>query len=289
MTIRTLPVAKIGTRPNNVQSDISPLAMERWNPDVRNAGGTDNNIISIMDYIGADMFGNGVTSNRVTGALRAIGNQPVTVEINSPGGDFFEGLAIYNALREHTNSVTVKVLGMAASAAAIIAMAGDQILVARAGFLMIHNVMVLAYGNANEMRDIADSLDPFDAVLTDIFASRSGLAPKDVTKMLDAETWIGGSEAVDMGMADGLLPSDEISTTKNKPANGPAAAMRRIDAALAKGERISRSERRNLIKELASMPSATSEDDTPSAVENAVDDGSTGLRLALAHLTLVGA
>lgn len=287
MTTRTLPAAKIGARPSGVQSDISPKALERWQREIKSAS-TDNNVISIMDVIGADWSGQGITANRVTGALRAIGNNPVTVEINSPGGDFFEGLAIYNALREHPNDVTVKVLGVAASAAAVIAMAGDTILVPRAGFLMIHNVWVFAVGNKDDLRSVADGLEPFDAVSAEIFAARSGLDVKQVTKMLANETWIGGTEAVDLGMADELLPADQVDTAKNLGAGGPAAARRAMDTAMAKAG-VPRSERRKLFSEISGTPSAAEEDDTLRAVETAVDDGSTGLRFALGRLKLATA
>ncbi|KLB48562.1 peptidase, partial [Xanthomonas euvesicatoria] len=104
----------------------------------------------------------GVTARRVAGALRAMGKGPVTVNVNSPGGDMFEGLAIYNLLREHDGEITVKVLGLAASAASIIAMAGDTVQIARAGFLMIHNAWVMAVGNRNDLIEVADTLKPFD-------------------------------------------------------------------------------------------------------------------------------
>jgi ATP-dependent Clp protease protease subunit len=84
----------------------------------------------MYDVIGEDFWsGGGVTVNRVDAALRQIGNQDVEVHINSPGGDMFEGIAIYNRLLEHPGKVTVKVLGLAASAASIIAMAGEEVLI----------------------------------------------------------------------------------------------------------------------------------------------------------------
>lgn len=289
MKKRTLPVAAIGARPNGLQSDVSPQAMERWQRGIRATAGTDNNVISIMDVIGEDWMGQGITAKRVSGALRAIGDKPVVVEINSPGGDYFEGLAIYNVLREHTQDVTVKVVGIAASAASVIAMAGDTIMVPRAGFLMIHNVWVVAIGNKDDLRAVADGLEPFDAVAAEIYAARSGMNIKEIVKMLDAETWIGGDDAVAMGMADALLPSDEVSKARNELVEGPGAAMRAIDAALAKGDRMPRSERRRLINELTGKPSAAVEGDTPRAVEVVVDDGATGLRFALARLKLATA
>lgn len=302
MSIRTLPtVPKMGRRSDKISCDISPRALERWNPDVRGAAVTDNNVISILDVIGQDWMGNGITSARVAGALRAIGNKDVTVEINSPGGDFFEGLAIYNMLREHPKNITVKVLGLAASAASIIAMAGDTIMVPRAGFLMIHNVWVVAMGDQNDFRDIAKFLEPFDEAAADVYAARSGLPIKDIAKMLDAETWIGGSDAVERGFADSLLPSDEAVSTANNQLANPITAARRIEAALAKGERLPRSERRKLIKDISGTPSAAGNcpasgerngsagagyEGTPSAAVAVEYDGAARLQLSLSRLKL---
>lgn len=294
MTLRTIPAAPKLARHPNVSCDISPRVLERWNPDLRSAvsadGKTDNTVVSIMDVIGSDFFGEGITAKRVSGALRAIGNKPVTVEINSPGGDFFEGLAIYNVLREHPKNVTVKILGLAASAASLIAMAGDTVQIARAGFVMIHNVWVLAMGNRNDLRDVSDWLEPFDAMAADLYAARTGLSVKEVTKLLDNETWIGGAESVEQGFADELLPSDQVDAkAKNEVVTGAVAAQRRLEIALAKGEKLPRSLRRQLFKEINGTPSAA-DDGTPSAADTVVeDDGPSGLRLALARLKLARA
>src|SRR5690606_26247503 len=133
----------------------------------------------------------------VAAALRAMGAGPVTVNVNSPGGDMFEGLAIYNLLREHEGEVTVKVLGLAASAASIIAMAGDTVQIARAGFLMIHNCWVVAQGNRHDLREYAEMMEPFDAAMADIYSARTGLDATEVQKQLDAESWINGSAAIE--------------------------------------------------------------------------------------------
>nr|WP_256372528.1 head maturation protease, ClpP-related [Citrobacter sp. wls829] len=120
----------------------------------------------------------------------------VTVNINSPGGDMFEGLAIYNLLRDYEGKVTVKVLGIAASAASIIAMAGDDIQIGRGAFLMIHNCWVYAMGNRHDFAELANSLGPFDSAMADIYAVRSGLDMETVQKLMDAESYIGGSDAI---------------------------------------------------------------------------------------------
>ncbi|SHF05043.1 ATP-dependent protease ClpP, protease subunit [Kaistia soli DSM 19436] len=250
MSKRDLPAAKAPTRPG-LRTELSPVALDRWNPDVHAAAtAADENTISILDPIGADWFGDGVTAKRVAGALRAIGKKDVTVVINSPGGDYFEGLAIYNLLRDHPANVTVKVVGIAASAASVIAMAGDDIQIARAGFMMIHNTWVIAAGDRNALRDIADWLEPFDAMAVDIYGARTGVDSKALAKMLDRETWIGGADAVDQGFADALLPVDEVDTAaKNSTEGKPIAAAHKVDTLLARLN-VPRSERRELIQAL---------------------------------------
>jgi len=268
MSKRTaMPQAKKIDRPNGLQWELAPKALERWAPDLVAAAATQENSISILDPIGQDPWtGEGVTAKRIAGALRAIGSdQDVVVNINSPGGDLFEGMAIYNLLRDHKGQVTVKVIGLAASAASIIAMAGDEIQVARAGFLMIHDTWVVAIGNRNDLREVADMLEPFDAAMADIYAARSGLDAEEVQKMMDAETWIGGASAVEQGFADSLLPADEVKKDKNAKTDRVAAYL--LDMALAKAG-MPRSERRALLQEYkAGTPSAAGVA-TPGAGDN---------------------
>ncbi len=236
---------------------MAPSALDRWNSGVK-AASEDDNTISILDPIGEDWYGNGVTSKRVSAALRAIGRKDVTVSINSPGGDYFEGLAIYNLLRDHPAKVTVKIVGIAASAASVIAMAADEVQIARAGFIMIHNTWVVGAGDRHALRDIADWLEPFDMTAIDIYAARTGLDEKDIAGMLDRETWIGGADAVDKGFADSLLSADEIESRAAQSLDErPKAAAHKLDTLLARLN-VPRSERRELIQALkGGKPSAT--------------------------------
>jgi ATP-dependent Clp protease protease subunit len=224
-----LPTAPSARR-NNVHSEISARALARWNPSIQ-AAASETASISILDAIGQDYWtGEGVTAKRIESALRAIGEDtPINVTINSPGGDMFEGLAIYNLLKEHKAPVNIKVIGVAASAASVIAMAGDTVEIARAGFFMIHNAWVLAAGNRHDLREVSDWLEPFDEVMADIYAARTGLDKKAVAKLMDSESWIGGQSAVDDGFADSLLQSDEIEQREGAKA---LSSVRRIEGAL---------------------------------------------------------
>lgn len=249
-----------------LQWDLSPRALDRWTPNLMAAQIADNTI-SVLDPIGVDYWtGEGVTAKRIAAALRSIGaDQDVVVNINSPGGDLFEGLAIYNLLRDHGGKVTIRVIGIAASAASVIAMAGDEVQIARAGFLMIHNTWVVAVGNRLELRDVANTLEPFDGAMADIYAARSGTPPAKVQIMMDAETWIAGSAAVDQGFADDLLPADQV--TKDSAGKNSRAAAHQLDMALLKAG-IPRTERRALLqgyKDEIGTPGAADDHGTPRA------------------------
>lgn len=264
MTVKSLPAAPEGRPFARENRDLPSSAMDRWNGGIK-AAKSDDNSISVFDVIGADWYGDGVTASRIAAALRSIGGADVTVNINSPGGDMFEGLAIYNLLREYEGKVTVKVLGLAASAASIIAMAGDEVQIGRGAFLMIHNCWVYAMGNRHDLQQIAADMVPFDKAMNDIYSARTGLDAVTIDAMMDAETYIGGSDAVEKGFADRLLSADEIADGDDSP----AAALRKLDAMLAKTD-APRSERRKLLKALTGgKPGAAA---TPEGMPGATDE-----------------
>lgn len=197
----------------DVHAFTDPDVFDRWSDSAAGVRALErgDNVVTMFEVIGEDYWtGGGVTAKKVASQLRAIGG-PVEVQINSPGGDMFEGFAIYNVLREHPHDVTVKVMGMAASAASIIAMAGDRIEIGASSFIMIHNCWVLAYGNRNDLRELADWLEPFDQAMRDVYVARTNQDAKAVAKMLDDETWLSGSQAVEKGFADALLAADKTT------------------------------------------------------------------------------
>jgi ATP-dependent Clp protease protease subunit len=248
-------------------------AIDRWNPGVKAASESDASI-SIYEVIGEDPWtGGGFTVKRLDGALRSIGaDKDVVVNINSPGGDVFEGIAIYNRLREHRGQITVKVLGLAASAASIIAMAGDSIQIGASSFIMIHNAWVLAIGNRHDMREVADFLEPFDRALADVYVARAGQDLESVQAAMDAETWFNGSQAVELGYADALLPADAIEEANDNdvPAEEDALkALRRAEASLCHD--MPRSAARDLLNKIKGKPDAA-----PDAMPDAGDLELTG-------------
>lgn len=259
MTLRSAPPISL-SRPPKVQAyEPDPALMAKWNAGLRasDRGGTTDgaHVISMLDVIGTDgRSGDGVTARRIAATLRSITADEITVDVNSPGGDFFEGVAIYNLLREDPRKVTVRILGLAASAASVIAMAGDEIQIGRAGFLMLHNAWVVAIGNRHDMAAAAETMIPFDAAMADVYAAKAGVDPDVAAAWMDAETWFSGAQAVDAGLADGFLTADVVETETETSGSGPSA-LKRVDSLLAK-QNISRSERRALLAELRGTPGA---------------------------------
>lgn len=204
-----------------VSAFTPPATLDKWGEEAAGirAIETGDNVITMFDVIGKDFWtGGGITAKSVAAQLRAIGDRPVEVQINSPGGDMFEGIAIYNVLREHPQDISVKVMGMAASAASIIAMAGDTIEIGTASFLMIHNCWVVAMGNRHDMNETAEWLAPFDQAMADVYAQRSGASVDDVTKWMDAETYMSGATAIERGFADALLSADATKVDEDAKA-----------------------------------------------------------------------
>ena len=263
MSLKKLPEIRADHRLAKAGFELRPDAVDRWEPAVCAKAGDDSEAsISIYDSIGENCEGTGITSKRISAALRSIGAKDVVVNINSPGGDFFEGMAIYNLLREHQGKVTVRVLGVAASVASVIAMAGDEILIGDGAFFMIHNAWAVAVGNRHDMMDSAKLLEPFDAAMAALYAHQTGMSTTEAAAMMDQETWIGAQQAVDDGFATGLLPSSEI--TKSTQASTKTKPLALIEASMAKAG-FSRNSRRDTFKALFSGTPGAAEDATPSA------------------------
>lgn len=250
MSLRKLPELRAERLPDVCAFELDSVATDKWNAGVM-AADSPENTISILDVIGEDFWsGGGVTSKRIAAALRAIGDQDVFVDVNSPGGDFFEGVAIYNLLRAHPRKVTVRVVGMAASAASVIAMAGDEILIGKVGFMMVHNAWVVAIGNRHDLAAASQTMEPFDDAMATLYSDRSGKKKAKAAEWMDNETWFNGEQAVAEGLADGFLAADAVAVDSTKAeAAKNINATRRIDARLAKTG-MPRTERRALLAEV---------------------------------------
>lgn len=256
MTLRKLPQAKLLDRPQGYQWDTPTDAFARWAEKPLAAAADEPNTINILDVIGQDPWtGDGFTAKRLSGALRGIGAKPVTVAINSPGGDMFEGVAIYNLLREHPAKVTVDVLGMAASAASVIAMAGDEVRMGPGSFIMVHNAWGLVVGNRHDMADAAKLFEGFDGAMADIYEARTGQPRAEIVKLMDSETFMGPSEAVKLGFADTVEEGRKAFAAAANDTDPQLMARRRLEGILAKAG-YPRSQRADMLGPLLSSSTA---------------------------------
>lgn len=159
-------------------------------------------IYGIVDSM-AGFFGDGVTAKMISEDLKKAGKvSSIDVRINSPGGDVFEGRAIYTLLRNHGARIVVHVDAEASSIASLIAMAGDEIRMAEGSLMMIHCAWTCYCGNSTEMRKQADLLDTVDQTLIDTYAKRTKQDAKKIKKWMEDETWMTAEEAVKLGFAD---------------------------------------------------------------------------------------
>jgi ATP-dependent protease ClpP protease subunit len=154
--------------------------------------------VRIEGYIGEP----GNTAETVASVLSIAGGAPVELVINSPGGDAFEGAAIFAELRNYPGRVTAAVRGIAASAASLVAMGADDIVMDAAAVMMIHDPSALTIGPARAHRQSAEMLDKLGGVYAAAYAGRSGNRLADVVAWMEAETWLTAEEAVALGFAD---------------------------------------------------------------------------------------
>lgn len=192
--------------------------------------------VLIYGDIGPSYWGDSVTATDFNATLKEIGTvAELDVRINSYGGDVFDGLSIYRQLVENSAKVNIHIDGIAASIASVIAMAGDKIIIAEAGRMMIHDALTIAIGNAEDMRATADILDQTSQQLADVYAARSGQTAAAIREKMKAETWLNGKDAVVLGLADEIAPNKtkekqenrfdnvvQLDTTKHKFRNAPA-------------------------------------------------------------------
>ena len=148
------------------------------------------------------------------------GNGPVTIWLNSPGGDCIAASQIYSMLMDYTGSVTVKIDGIAASAASVIAMAGTTVLMAPTALMMIHNPMTMAFGDSGEMQKAIEMLDEVKESIVNAYEIKSGMSRAKISHLMDSETWMNANKAIELGFADDILKD-----SKKDAADIPAYAF----------------------------------------------------------------
>lgn len=160
--------------------------------------------IFLYDEIGPSFWGM-IDGGAMRMALNELGSEtPVTLRINSPGGSVDQAIAIYNMLRRHPAGVNVAVDSLAASAASYIAIAGDSVTIAENGMFMLHAPLMMAIGNAKELRESANMLDKYQECIEGAYQARMGLDEQGIKDLLGGETWYTAKEAVEAGLADSI-------------------------------------------------------------------------------------
>ena len=172
-------------------------------------GGTRIELFDVID----DYYG--ISASDFVAALNAITTPEIAMHINSPGGDVFAARTMVAAIASHPSNITAYIDGLAASAASYVAMACDKVVMQEGAMMMIHNAWSCAWGNASDMRATADLLDKIDTSIVNDYARRTNLAVDEIKSMMDAETWLDATEAVDKGFADSIATNSKGTKAKN--------------------------------------------------------------------------
>lgn len=201
--------------------------------------------ITIYGVIGKSYWGDSFSASDMDNALNEAGENDIVVNLSSPGGDAFMGIAIYNRLKKHNGKVTINVDGWACSAASVIAMAADELNMGLGAMLMIHEASNIVWGTKVDMRKEADVLEELEDGIIDIYMTKANVSREEIRKKVDAETWFSAKSAVEIGFAD---------KADDKEADDEVATNLSID------------EKKNILNELKNTLKPTQEPDlSPSA------------------------
>lgn len=187
----------------------------------QNGGGSEMRTLFLNGPISDESwFGDEVTPKLFKDELAA-GDGPISVWINSPGGDVFAAAQIYNMLMDYPNDVTVMIDALAASAASVIAMAGTEVQMSPVAMMMIHNPATVAIGDSEEMKKAVKMLDEVKESIMNAYEIKTGLPRDKISKMMDAESWFNANKAVELGFADKIM----FSEVTNSSADGDETVM----------------------------------------------------------------
>lgn len=258
------------------------------------AKGNDTAEILVYDQIGANSWtGEGLTAKAFAEKLSSMGKlKNINVRINSPGGSVFDGTAIYNTLKNNPAKVTTIIDGAALSVASIIAMAGDEIRMAKNGYLMIHDPSGVARGGAAEMRKMAEMLDTVKASLVTTYAERSKQSPEKIAEMMTAETWMTASEAKDLGFVDSVTESLAVAASFDATnfANAPEGFMSLVNSKpIPKQEQKKMSDENKVVAATAAEIRAACEGATSDFILNQIEAGATLAQAITAHAKVLHA
>jgi len=253
MSIRKLPDVRNFVEPEDFEPVPSADAVNHWLPSIRYDGASDGlTVIEILTEIGKDPWtGQGIDATDVAAQLK--GAKDVLVVMNTLGGSFAQAVTIYNLLRGHPGKVIVKVIGMAASAGSIICMAGDEIQMGPAAFMMIHNGQGVCQGDRHAMQNAATNLEAIDASIRDLYVARTGKHANGIAQMMDAETLMNARDAIKAGFADSLIPAGQITEQVTNSMTTAIAAKKFADVVFAHAG-VPRSRRREIFAAIKAGP-----------------------------------
>lgn len=181
---------------------------------VTNADEKIENILTISGYIAQESWFMDDVTPQVFKSELSNYTGDVTVWINSPGGDFFASSEIYTALKEHNGSIHVKIDGIAASAASVIAMAGDMVEMSPTAMMMVHNPALSLYGQVSELERGIEFLNEVKEAIINAYQMKTGLSRAKIAKLMDAESWFNTKAAMDMGLCDRMLYTEDKAPPK---------------------------------------------------------------------------
>jgi len=168
--------------------------------------------IWIYEMIGEDFWsGGGVTAKNFQKELSAIKASQIDLHVNSPGGEVFDGIAIYNLIKQHPANVTTYIDGLAASIASVIALAGDEIYMAENALMMIHNPYGMVMGMAEDMRKMAERLDIVRDSISKAYMSKTDMPEEEINALMEAETWMTADDAMELGFIDDVTDKIDMA------------------------------------------------------------------------------
>ena len=189
----------------------------------------------IYDVIGAGLYSEGVTPEHVHDQLKSSAGESILVRINSPGGSVWDGLSIMNLLKDYRGQVNIQIDGLAASAATLVALAGDSVVMASGSRFMVHEPWSGTVGNSEEHKKAAEELDDVAVDMANLYSKRTGKSHDEMRSIMKEETWMSASKAVSLGFADSVATEIEARSCKVPSAFGyknesADAEQRELDA-----------------------------------------------------------
>lgn len=162
---------------------------------------TNTSEITIYGVIGSSWWNDSFSASDIDQAIKDAGTNDIIINLNSPGGDAFDGISIFNRLKRHQGKVTIHVDGWACSAASVIAMAADELIMELGSMFMIHEASNIVWGTKTAMRKEADVLEELEEGIIDIYMTKANVSREEIRQKVDAETWFSAKKAVEYGFA----------------------------------------------------------------------------------------